>query len=155
MAENSLEKIDPYFHEPRKYLSPVTHRGREIIGYFGSCKEPGCGYSSGWTTDLARTLGFWTHRADKIKTWRLEKLTEELDDSAMIVIAMENITDKHSHTYEGWSAMVDVIIRRRLGLAGEGAVNQIRETELKVYYDIGRTAGQVAARAIRLAYDVS
>lgn len=152
----TIEMIDPYFHEFRKYMSPVVHKGKQTIGYFASCKQSGCGYSSGWASEIGRNIGMWRHRSVKIVAQRHGQLTRlHGNDSKAIISALEDLADNQTHTYENWAETVKTIIRRKLGLAGEGAVDQIPKSEAETYYHLGYTALTVADRAIQVTYEVS
>jgi hypothetical protein len=113
---NPLPGTDPTFHEMRRYYSPITHKGRKIMGHFASCKESGCGYSGTWANNKARDKGIFVHRSEKIKEARFKFLVEQFRPLGEGEVDMDRIgdavletSDKYTHFFEGWVDQVEIL----------------------------------------------
>lgn len=111
-----LPGTDPSFHEFRKYLSPMTHKGKNILASFASCKHKACNYSSAWASNTGRELGMWRHRSEKVteaRLWYFMKLGFGPEKARLM---MSEVADKHSHTWENWEGLVNGFIRLLAGV---------------------------------------
>lgn len=147
---HNLPGTDPQFHEARKYLSPMTYKGREILASHGSCKQEGCGYHSAWTSNKARDLGMWKHRALKVVHARIRYFGKVAQgDVKKIGILLRETADHHTHLFEPWLQEVKVFLNE---LAGVG-VDDLADVNFQVEYDLGNSAYDVAKAALDRGYN--
>lgn len=150
-TQDQLPGIDPKFHEVRKYLAPVRYKDKRILASFGSCKEPGCNFSEGWTTNVGRDLGMWKHRAGEVRKARL-KLFKKISqgDHRKAADMLLETADKHSHTFENWVGIVEGFIRNLAGID----LNDLPDYRYRTEYHIGTSALTAAEQAIDQDYEI-
>jgi hypothetical protein len=150
-APHNLPGTDPSFHQSRNYLSPSKHGGKEILASFGSCKEDGCGYRCGWTSNKARDLAMWKHRAFKVVEARIpyfKKIAQ--GDTQKVSELLRQTADKNTHLYPFWLKEVEGFF---FNLAGDDAGLVLPEYNFQVEYDLGNGAYDVAKAALDKAYN--
>lgn len=139
-----LPGTDPSFHEFRKYLSPMTHKGKRILASFASCKHPKCNYSSAWASNTGRELGMWKHRSEKVNEARLWYFMKMGWGPEKAQLQMNEVADKHSHTFENWEILVTGFIRLLSGVD----LDELPTMNYQVQYHLGTTAMDCAKAAL-------
>lgn len=148
---SKLPGTNPMFHEFRKYMAPVTHKGREILGYFASCKQSDCNFRAAWGSNNARIAGMFTHRSQIVLEARYRFFAEMFKpilpftevDPDRIADAIIETADKHTHTLENWVEHVET-------LYGHYTDGDSLPTypKLEIDYYMGASAREVARNVI-------
>lgn len=136
---------DPRFHQAKFYMTPVTYRGREILGFVGSCRENGCKYTGMWTTKEARDIGYFqNHRKEMVKEARRSYFAKLCGyNQAGVDQRMLYYADRNSHTYDEWVLIVEGLYRGKLG---EPFTIEPKNNKLQVDYHLGQFAKEAVKR---------
>lgn len=148
---SKIPGTDPTFHEMRLYMTPMTYKGKKILAFHASCKQSKCGFSSAWASPAGREVGMFKHRSEKVTEARRDHLIRKLGgDLVKINLALRDLSDKNSHTYENWVENIEGIYR---GYIGDPFEIDSENKQLKVDYYIGLTAQEVARKIFKENYE--
>lgn len=141
-----LMKIEPTFHQVRRYLTPMTYKGREILAHVGSCKQSKCRWSKTFANREGLTLGIWGHRRQHILERRRELAVQTFRRTPhKIEAAMDRAADNQTHTEEQWFAAVIGLFNDRE--KGADLVNR-NGARMLTYYNIGMLAIQACQQLL-------
>lgn len=103
----NLMKIEPSFHQVRRYMTPMKYKGREILSHVGDCKQSGCKWNKTFANREGLALGVWKHRKEHILERRTELAVQTFRRTPnKVASAMSRAADNQTHTEEQWIAEV-------------------------------------------------
>jgi hypothetical protein len=139
---DAIRTLDATFHAGRKYMTPGTYQGDEVLVHISSCKESGCNF-------VARALDWdgvdrmvWRHRREQILTIRVQFFEAALTSDGDIEEAMNDHADKHAHYLREWQNLVKMTYQCMM--APDPV--ELPPFQYEVYYDLGFTAHDAAKR---------
>lgn len=141
-----LMKIEPSFHQVRRYMTPMKYKGREILTHVGDCKQSGCRWNKTFANREGLALGVWSHRREHILERRKDLAVQTFRRTPnKVASAMSRAADNQTHTEEQWIAEVIGLFTDQAKGADLVKRNSAR---LLTYYAIGMLAIQACRQLL-------
>lgn len=140
-------------HLPRKYMTPGTYQGDEVLIHIGACKETGCDFRAQHLNWDGVDRLVWKHRREHILIARQQYLVDYFEqDLAKIEKGMADFADRQTHTFEDWKGLYNAIERRtRIESGIDSPANE--SFNLELHYQVGFTAWGAALKSITETLD--